>query len=490
MIASAVPALIYWALTFVTEKRIFEVSQIPERMFTYVSIKILTLLTLFALFYLLLSFAEGIKTKNAAFYSVLYAIPYAAVLLFRRRWCGAYPFTGDEENIFAAAYNFNNMGGMFNYITTYIHMIAMQLWPSRMGMIVFKHLFCGLAVGYSIYRINRLYKNKWGFLIYLIFFVPYVIDISWSVHRMPMYGPVYLFFASILYCDYKENASLDRKKLLLLLFVCAVLTQWRVEGICLLFFGPVFICQAYRMKADRKFIAKLLALTLAVQGFVYVPQYLETRAQDEGYAISRTTFFYNYVLPNMVRNGLDREKNAEDIAVIEKYVPMKVIDDLNEELGNSAYYDEFIHLHTSPGYESIIITVEEAAEYEGAIRHMILRNPLLFIRTQLGAFLFISTSYGLRTFRGIMYTLTGNLIVPALIMIVAWIVMLIRKRWFEFFMLTSPLCHAALTTALLPAAYFKYYYMQYILAYAIVVLVIAGLWNKRKKTSAETVMNG
>ena len=481
---AAVLALIYWAITFVTEKKIFDVSRIPERMFTYVSIKILTLLTLFALFYLLLSFVEGIKTKNAAFYSVLYAIPYAAVLIFRRMWCGAYPFIGDEQNIFWEACSFSNLEGMFHYITTYFHMVAMQLWPDGMSMIVFKHIVCGLAVGYSIYRINRLYKNKWGFLVYLIFFVPYVIDISWSVHRMPMYGPLYLFFASVLYCDYKENAELNMKKLLLLALVCAVLTQWRVEGICLLFFGPVFILLAYHVKADKKQILKILAVCLAMQVFVWFPQKLETRALGEGYAVSRTMYFYNYVLPNMVRKGLDREKNAEDLAVIEKYVKMEDIDALNEDLGESVYYDEFIHVHTSSSYNSLVISVEQAAEYEGAIRHIILRNPLLYVRTQLGAFLFISTSYGLNTLRGVMYTITGNLIVPALIMIAAWVVMLIRKRWFEFLMLTSPLCHAAITTALLPAAYFKYYYMQFILAYAIVVLVIAGLWNRRKRVAA------
>ena len=67
-----------------------------------------------------------------------------------------------------------------------------------------------------------------------------------------------------------------------------------------------------------------------------------------------------------------------------------------------------------------------------------------------------------------------------------WFWTLIKRDWLTWFITSGHLCHFAITTALLPAAYFKYYYAEYLYAFLTATMLVCLLRrrSREKKTAA------
>lgn len=483
-ITALIPSVVWWLLSFIYEKHIFDMNAVHERLFTYISIKIILFFSLYIIFSFLFDCADGIKNKNDSIKSFVYAVPYCVIFLIWAGTHGGYMPFGDEIAISGAAKLFDNDKGMFTYMTTYFHMLAMQIIPNIRFILIFKIILSGLALGYSVMRINRHFGSSWyGFLLYGIFLAPVSFDQGLSSHRMPMYGMLALVFMTKLWCDNREHSKLDAKNFIIMSVCAAVLTQWRVEGIYMLVLSPVIIILAYGVRADKKLAAFLVAAMLLIQGVVYYPQVRETSMADEYYVARRSVHFYNFILPNMLRNGIDREKNAEELFVVDKYLYLNSVDELNEKIGDLLYTDELITWYDYFNRTRPEATDEDLVNYEHAVQRMVLKNPFIYVKTQLVTFVKISFAYDRGTILGIAQIIFGNLIAPLGLLIVMWIISIKNRQWLNFFCLSGPLCHTAITTALLPAGYFKYYYMQYVAAGFAVVLLIIKYLGKNKRIS-------
>ena len=52
--------------------------------------------------------------------------------------------------------------------------------------------------------------------------------------------------------------------------------------------------------------------------------------------------FYAYTITNMYRNGLDYEKNKEDLEIVDRYLSLDMIESINEYYGDINYEDVLI----------------------------------------------------------------------------------------------------------------------------------------------------
>ena len=111
----------------------------------------------------------------------------------------------------------------------------------------------------------------------------------------------------------------------------------------------------------------------------------------------------------------------------------------------------------------------------------------MYLRTQLGAWLHISNAFQFERKLDYAANIFKNLYVPTAWLIGLWIYLLVKKQWCYWFITSGHLCHMAITTALLPAAYFKYYYSEYLYAALTAVLALLIFINKRREKESREV---
>jgi hypothetical protein len=133
---------------------------------------------------------------------------------------------------------------------------------------------------------------------------------------------------------------------------------------------------------------------------------------------------------------------------------------------------------------SEVNTLEDMENFKSAVIRMVIKNPLVYIRTQLGAWSYISTANYYERKLDIISNFFTDLYVPTIWLLGLWVFLLVKKKWCFWFMTSCHLCHMGITTALLPASYFKYYYSEYLYAVLTIVLVLL-LWRKKTHESKE-----
>ncbi len=278
----------------------------------------------------------------------------------------------------------------------------------------------------------------------------------------------------------------------MLLFLIAVLTQWRTEGIYLALFGPCLLFTAYpALRKDKRTVITVCLLSLLAQYIVSVPQYgfIPSRMNDK--AENRMGPFYAYTVTNMFRNGLDLEKNAADIKQIDRYIDVDTIKALNDYLGDTNYEDTLILYY--PGYTGLRpeASDEDYRAYTAACKNLMINNPGVLMKTKLGSFDYAATVYDIKWEEGglkgflkflvsIVKTLAYNLYAPMLLLLLLFVYAIIKRRPYTFLLTLGLFAHFAIVFALAPASYFKYYFPVYFTVYFWYLMIIIESVYRRK----------
>ena len=475
-------ALLWWALSFWYERFAFEPGSAAASRFTWICIKLLLLPTLWALLSLSFAAARDFRRRGPASSTLLYALPvFLPVTLF---WAvsRAWPLgPGDQFNILYAAFSYYSLGGFFFYLTVWLPMLAMNIFPLAAFAVVFKIFSISLGAGYCVYRLKRLTGSWAALLLYVPFLVPPGLYLSYNIHRVPSYAVLYLVLSCKLLCDRLEERRLSRGVFALLCLTLAALTQWRSEGIYLLLLGPVLLWFAYRPKLTKRQTALALAVFYAAELLVWIPQ-----AKDsEMGADDRSLPLFESLITGMERKGLDKEKNAAELAEVDRYIDLEALHALNEELGDYCYVDNLILYY---GMRPDPSAADKAAFREAMVR-IVLRNPLVYLRNQLACWNHISQQQYHDRKLDELANIFQRLYLPTLWLIALWVWLLVKRRWSAWFMTSAHLCHMAITTALLPAAYFKYYYSEYLYAFLTAALALGLLLRRRRERAAAGAVN-
>lgn len=487
-------SIIHLCITFITDPHIFLVPA-DSNISDYIICKILAFIVLFCFYYgLYLIIFKGIipaaKSQNdtsVLYRTVLSALPYLIVILavcFIKLPEGY--LTGDETRIAESALNLQHYT-WFYYITTYFYIVSFMLVPIYIGPIIVKLIIEYLVIGYVIYRIKKVLGKPYGYFGYALFLLYPVVAYTTSAHRLPIYFLLYLLLMVILIFDGIEKIQLSPRKAFFLLFLCAVLTQWRTEGIYLAVIVPILMFFAYSNIRKVKPVLLVIISTLIIQYIVSVPQNGFVASEMGAAADDRMKPFYAYTITNMFRNGLDEEKNAEDLAIVDKYLSIDKIKAINDYYGDINYEDVLIL------YQPEYIGVREEASvtdffnYAGALKRIFINNIDVLLKTRVGAFRYAAlpyhivkdsgiVSFGISLIKSVMY----NLFIPLAIILIILLYSLFKRKWFTFFLCGGVLAHWFIVFVLAPASYFKYYFPVYIIAYCYLLLIIlTSIYNKK-----------
>lgn len=490
-----VPAILYFIATFFWERRIFQFP-LEGNVLTYIICKFLQLGILLGA----VTFVKYIKGATTEQRSDLrkvikYALPYLLLLGAISIWQyhnGILPYLdGDEARILSWALRYDSGSYMFTYLTGYFYIICISLIPTIYAPVIVKVFIQAGVLGYTMMRLDKIWKSRLVYLWCLLFLgQPILLDLGPSVHRLPIYGMLYIWFIVKLWCDYKEKKEISKWQMLILMFVAAILMHWRVEGIYLLVFAPLLLVMAYRItNRKQRFMFAGTFLILAV--LTGIPQWIENSRQND-YVNERMSHFYNYVFVNMCRNGLNQKQYQDELQIIDRYLSVDAVNYINGELGDLNYADELIAFHE--GYIGVRenYSNEEYKDYTKQVLKIIIKEPLLYLKSQAGAWNYISKfpegafetrqtgilkliKYGLVVERFLVY----QLYVPTLIIVIMGVYFLIKKRWLELFTALGVFGHSCIVFLLMPASYFKYFYIVYLVGYFMLLWYILEGWTKK-----------
>jgi hypothetical protein len=540
-------ALVHQALSLHAEKKIF--TAVPaDNISDYTICRILAFIAVWFLYFMLWQLlidkgglfrtAGNSRKANTVTRVFKSALPYLIIMIpvcfIKLR--GGY-LSNDETLIYENAISLTHYI-WFYYITTYYYIICLMIVPHMYAPIFIKLLIEYLVIGYTVLRasdyfdirsdkpfISRPFRIGYGSLTMLLFVLYPVIAYTTSAHRLPIYFLLYLFMTVMLLFDRLEQAALTPVRLITLILLGSILTQWRTEGIYLLVLIPILIYISYselilpipRYAGDRderkrknipafytekksinikkkKAFAVLMLIWLVVQYLVSVPQNGLIAKEMGAAADDRMKPFYAYTITNMYRNGLDKDKNADDLAIVDRYISLESLDAINDYYGDINYEDVLILYQ--PGFIGVRedAGVTEYFEFAAALKRIFRNNPKTFLRTRIGAFVYAALPYhisftgtGVRELAAfllsIVKSVSYNLFIPLIILMFICLYSLTRSRWFTFFLSGGLLAHWFIVFVLAPASYFKYYFPVYITAYLyLLLIVIAGLHNKKHAT--------
>lgn len=494
-------ALVLWLFSFLIEQYHMPASP-ATNLFNYIVCKVL----LYFIYYFLIRFLYNAivrddRKSRREYYVLIYALPYLLVLFFWMFTRRSPELVGDESVIYMSSQVYDGMSAAFVYLTGYYYILSFMMIPTMLAPVITKMIVQALIVGYIIYRFKHIIKSKLAFILYLFFIAFYVLDNGVTAHRLPFYGPLYLLFIAKLIFDRAEKVPANKTDIIIMSLLCAVLTWWRVEGIYLLVIGFISILLAYRIKI-KKIVLCTLAVFICMQGLIVLPQ-IKDSYSTENYTDTRMGPFYLYIFVNMCRNGLDQEKYADELAIIDEYVSIDAVNRINNDWGDKNYEDTYIAW--AEGYVGVKnYTVEGAA----AIKKIILEEPKLFLKTQVGSWNYIS----LHPLRGATYSLTLDwsnarasmeklllwivnlaylpniLYIPLILVFFFFFRALVKKDWLLFWICGGMLMNALIVFVLKPASYFKYFYVLYLSGYFLLIIYVVPKfkrWRDRKKGKVE-----
>ena len=473
-----VAATLHWILSFFLQPLVFEASPLTH-LFDYILCRALLLLTLYGFWTLL--FGAILDRESFSRRVLLYALPVLALQLVWLFWRHPFVLESDELNLYQRATQFDDFAFWFNYPSGYYWIIGLMIIPHYMGPVFIKVFLQALLAGYLVARQKR-FHGRWAFLLYLLFAIPFVLDQGNSAHRLPTYGLLYLFLIAKLLYDRAEGRSLDTRTLVLLSAVIGVLAIWRSEGIYLFPLGAVLLLCAYRVELHRSALKKL-GIYLLTLVLVAVPQLKGYFGSSSVPLELRTKPLCGYALSIMVRNGLTEEMLEEERQNIEGYLTFASIYSYD-----SAHPDD---IYARAG----VMNLTEDADYDAqvrfcdAVKNLILRHPLIYLRAQWNAWNYTSSQYvadfsgGLSGLFNGLTALSYRVWLPTVLVFLFCLWSLIRRKWLLFWITGCGIANWVLVTVLKPAAFAKYYYVDYLMGYFLLLLGICWLLAGRRKKS-------
>ncbi len=493
-IIPAIISVVWTIASLVYDRSTFSVP-VTTMLHNYIPCKILMMA---AVFFAALFLCSAISDKDSFSrkvlkYSLIYFIPIILVLIYKL------PegfLSNDESLIFAEASALSDYT-WFYYITTWYYIISMMLIPSWLGPIIVKVVIQCFCAGYVVARMRKYFKgSRMAFIMYIPFFLPPILAYTTSAHRIPVYIFLYILFMFKLYMDRLEEVRPSLISLIPMLFLLAILTQWRTEGIYLAVLGVIMLIYCYRF--EKKEILKVVILSLLIQYVTAIPQYglIPNRMGDK--AANRMLPFYAYTITNLYRNGLDTKdpKNAASLEKVDRYLNIETIAAINDYLGDINYEDALILYYQ--GYDGRRSEADDAdymAFVEG-VQELMKNNVEVLAKTKWGSFDYAATVYDLVLGMGIVPLVVSlvkmiayNLYIPMILLIAGFIFSLLKIKERAFFTLLS-LClfaHFFIVFILAPASYFKYYFPVYFTTYFFAVLLACSCMFRVKSLSKDPV---
>lgn len=511
-------ALLWWAVTFFTDTKIFSKDglnmnclpvDLPMAGLMHLLTKALVLLCIF-LFLEFLVYAW--KRPKLLVPFVLLMCIYGAGLLV------TYPgyYMNDDPIIFSYATRYYPVY-WHNYLTSLFYMTAMSLFPMSAAPVLLSDVFYALVFSYLYWRADRIYGSKWCRILLLAGVLPFTLLGALMCFRPAIYAGFFVFYFVYLYFEWKEHAALTPRKLILLSLLTGVLALWRSESLVLLPLGLFLIGFAYR-SVKKAFV--YFALSVVMFLLVKTPQSIgEEKYYGSDYLIISTTRPLSVIL----HRDQTYEGSGQDIENISAVTEFGYLH--NDSLSCSAY-NRYNSDHNEGRYTQTGATEEMQDAYLKSAFRLILNNLDLYFGERLQLFLVTNgffnydkdmvlnlkpvastdfhlykhdRDYGMEMLQAYkrlplsyhegyamaLFKFGGEAFLPMLLLLLAaTIVSLVRKKWFLLTGFLALLAREAVIFLTAPASFIQYSYpMMYATAALLLLLLTEKLCAKASASS-------
>ena len=512
-------ALILWAVTFVTDTRIFssdglnmnclpvDTKMIP---FMHILTKICVLLLLYGLIrFLIYAFMQ----KSILFVFLFFMAVYGTGLLVT--WPGYY--MNDDPIIFAYATRYLPVY-WHNYLTSLFYMVSMSVFPASCGPVLLSDVCYALTFTYLFDRGGR------KIILVLPGLLPFVLLGALMCFRPAVYSSFFLFYFLILFFDHRQKTPLTPGRFILLSFLTAVLCLWRSESIILLPLSVILIPLTYHHKNEagknegwidrlHKHPLRLAALFLfAAVAFFLILSMPQKHGENKYYGSDYLIISTTRPLSVIVWRDQTYEGADEDIANISAVTEFGYLH--NDSLSCSAY-TRYNSDHNEGRYTQTGADRETQKKYLKSAFRLILHNLDLYFGERLQLFLItngyfnydssmvldldpiVSTDfhlydhdkdYGMEMLNAylrlplehhdgyalFLYKYGGEAFIPVMLLCFAFmIVFLVRKKWLCFFIFASFMAREAVIFLTAPTSFIQYSYPSMFAVSALLLILLS-----------------
>ena len=362
---------------------------------------------------------------------------------------------------------------IFTYIQGYFYIISYMLIPSKYAVLIIEVGIYILTLGYTLRRLKNIILFAPHAYLYVLISIPLILTtLTFIPHRLPIYTPIYILLFTRLFFDKIEDQTISKPELFLLLITAALLSQWRVEGLYLIFLFPLLTFLIYKNIRGKILVRTIICFLVVVLAIALI-QYMSVLSNKSNYFKWRSSPVYTWTISTMILNGLDENKNAEDLAVINKYMSIETVHKMNAEMGEESYADEFIFFK----YHGLNLDADEqtVSAFIRSSQNIIKNNPGCFIISRINAFKFLAKP---QLYRSKILNLSVNMYLPVITCLIAFFITLFRRKWFLMLIISAPLIQMFITLLLLPAAYFKYFYIPFFAGWQIIMISAILFFDK------------
>lgn len=409
-------------------------------------------------------------------------------------------------------------------ITSIYQMLLLQILPFPAGIIFLQNIFIGIIVSYILVSIENTFKNFqivanrfFDTLIKIVpFLFPPVLAYQFSGYRIGLYIFLEVLFFVIMITAWKRKEILSAKKLFIFVCLSIIVSTWRTESFIYLPVAGLFLF----MQRDISRKRSIIAIALLLLG-VWEITALQNNAMhgSENYKIMSTV----RQVTELVRNA-NTEKDKNDLYNIDKVIDTDVIYQNPKLDGELLYwsknvvrknyslidYKDYMQalMHLTYKYPSIIFRERTQLFYYSAIHPVqismdnsmnlygkkltignikrlhefqtqkwVANKPAFFkARIKLISAIGCFDKYGNRMK---LFNLVWNCTLPLIIIMVSWIYVILKRKWFLVICFSSLLAKLLIVILTSPAPWMMYYLSFYLIGY--VILIYGGIYLYRER---------
>ena len=185
-------------------------------------------------------------------------------------------------------------------------------------------------------------------------------------------------------------------------------------------------------------------------------------------AAEKSVTIRSYLVRMMYESSFNEEVVKDELDVIDKYMNVEKIKKYNEENGIEGFADCFYDWQGWKDGEYYVArnnyTDVNEEEFNKAVLSIIIKEPIVFLKSRIRSFLVVScVGYG--------YGFGGNLMIPFLFLLIIVAHSLQKKDTVLSLLSFGVFSHTIITIGTMPASYYKYFLQMVIYAYVFFVII-------------------
>lgn len=247
-----------------------------------------------------------------------------------------------------------------HWLTTMYYCLCLQLCPLVGGIVLAQTVLAAILGGSSVYKLRVLLKKeKKSLWLYVIFFVPAVLDNTFYPLRGGITAYIELWMVcNILYLYYQKKQNMEYRydKTLLLSVVAALAACWRPENIIYVLIFPLLFIVLFRKEKVKILISFVISIIMMILIIGIQNHGLEQQlyANEDGYIINdRDRYeFTGFVQPlsEMYQRNFTSKNKEEDLKVISEVIDPK---HMKERGGIAAFWEGGLRNLSTDNYKKI-----------------------------------------------------------------------------------------------------------------------------------------